>query len=739
MVQKIEDESVDLRLNMSMLDQEEDQKAVLNAINQKLSGMELLWKKDLEKGLIIQIPGEKGSTKSYRVREHRGTPFLLTRVFRAIFYRSKTDKKIIELDVTRSASQARRFSDADGFYRIDKKTWSIFRDIEGERREVRFNLPEGKEKKDSIALLKTIEQIFTTSYSTELSQKRLQTGFGFKIQRKHCPETTYRIQQQREPSYLTKLFRKIVNRINPYPYSEIPNKKIITLDVTRPGIWKRILAKIFCIKNSVYTFKKKELQSPTLRFTGSASYLPSFADPFTVLSTQCFQTIEPETTFVMHKEHRGAYRLVLSQLEQLRLEKIKKRTPKQIDENRRTIQAYKSFLEKEYGKEIVVQILTLCGVDLDSMIANGRPLLPDHVFKCNIAACNIEIPHVEAFWKKLQSAHRILQEEKSDLTQWSEKQQKQPSSLKKLSDLFSIREFRGLEMAVRKRYKDYSLALLCRFLEEIVGGRRVESIRDLSETISSQIISMVMPKDDELDRAFTGRKLRHLEIRGSHAMENHDNENPCRLIFELLHTYKDLAKTDDWANFYELLAHTVVKKALYRPPHGHDQERMRVGLILPAPSTKNGTKRWYYNEAFLDDSQGRVSYDLIPVAKNAKDSNGSLLPFIRVFRSTSSSDHSMNSMDSIAADLAHRHSPGSLKPELGYKHQGDALKERTIPLWVAHFMAPRSLAPDLADKELKEAARLFIEYVKQNSPDNRTLKSVLKIKPGKKLSLSATV
>jgi len=721
-VQEIEDEDVELRFNMSMIDQADDQREILTAIKEKISSQTHLWQHTLKKGLTVSVSKGNLTSKSYRIRETREKPSLLTRIFRAIFYWSKTDKKIMEIDVTRSATQSIHI-DPNEFYRIDERTWSLFRDIEGERREIRFNIPKTKEEKDKVALLKTLEQTFTTAYSTELSQKRLQTGFNFKIDRKHCKKTTYRIQQQKELSYPTKLFHKTVNRIWPYAYSEMPNKKIITLNVTQPGIFKRILNTIFCVKNSVYTFKKKELESPTLRFTGSDSFQSSFTDPFTKLSTWCFQTIESDTNFIMHKQHRGAYRLVLSDVGLLQLEKIgtTTQTPQQ---NRHTVQVYKSFLEKEYGEEIVEQILTLCGIDLDAMIQGSRPLLPDHVFKCNIAACNIEMPHVEALWKKLQSANEIVKDQKGNSEAWKDIMANEISSLDKLCELFSIRELRGLERVIQDKYCNCSLALLARFLTDYVDGRNVESIRDLPEEVSSEIISMLMPTDEDLDNAFTGRKMRHLEITGSRLMENKDNANPCRLIFELLHTYKDLAKTNDWLNFYELLSHTVVKKALYRPPHGNAQERLRVGVILPAPSSKYGA-RWYYNEAFLDDSQGRISYDFLPVAKDAKDKDGNLLPFIRAFRSTSSNKHSINYLDSIAADLAPTRSPGSLKPGLGYKHQGNALEERTIPLWVAQLMAPRSTDPDLAGKELKEIAKLCIEYVRQKSSNNKNVVSAL--------------
>jgi len=581
-----------------------------------------------------------------------------------------------------------------GFYRIDKRVWSMPKE---DGAELRFTMPKLEREHDMIALLKSVNRLFC---SEEVSN--IQKGIVLTVETEDSTKT-YRIRQQKAPSFVTRLFRKVIHTITPYRCSEIRNKKIVFLDVRKMGFWQRIVSKVSRATSFFYTIGNEALQFPRIRFTGSSINAVSFKDPFTTLSAWCFQNVEPATSFIMHKEHKGAYRLVLSRGGELRLEKIgKTRTDEQVREDRRTVRAYRAFLEREYGKRFVKQIKTLCGVDLK----NIGPLLPDHVFKCNIAVNSIEMTHAEAFWRKLKRARDVLPQLHDRLYEPITDENKH--TLKELFRIFPTRELRGLcRVAQGDQQGIPTVNRLSTFLTSLLGHETVDSIRELPEQVSSQVLSMLMPTPGELDRAFTGRKMRHIEIGGSHAMENPNNENPCRLIFELLHVYRDLAKTNDWKNFFELLAHVVVKKALYRPPHGNDAERMRVGVILPAPTSQEGHKRWYYNEALLDDSHGHVSYTFFPVAQGATNH-----PFIRGFRSTSSDRSTMNSLDSIAADL-NPTSPGSLKPELAPKHQGHYLEERTIPLWAAYHKAPKNPTLDLSFEKEKMAAKLFIEYARE--------------------------
>jgi len=612
--------------------------------------------------------------------------------------------------------------DPKGFYRIDKTTWSMFQTIGDKEYEFRFKVPLLKQNTDQIALLKTLEAV-VSSRSEPFSMEKLRRGLTVRIQQKGLPSIKgYKMRQQKGPSVLTRLFRSIA-RIYPYFYSTIQSKKIVTITVSKPSLWNKLVCKVCRIQQAIFRYKANELESPVLRFTGTSFLDQGFTDPFTQLSAWCFQKIEPH--FVMEKEHRGTHRLALSDIgehPQLHLKRITKQASDQIiDENRRTVEAYRRFLEEEHGQEVIGNVKQLCGVDLDFMLQEGLALLPDHVFKCNIAVNSIEMPHVEALWEKLENAYSVLKKIKKRSEQWDETKRTTLASLEEIQKIFTVRELRGLNRVITEKQKAFPVTQerLLTFLETLVIGHQKRSFRDLPEEVSSSVISMLMPTDEELDTAFTGRKIRHIEVKGYHSMGHHDRPNPCRLIFELLHTHKDLRKTNDWQNFFELASHTLSKKALYRPPGGSHKEEMRAGLILPGPSGVKGEKRWYYNQAFLDDSQGKVTYLLLPVAKGAKDRDGTLLPCIKLYRSTASSKSALNSLDSIRSDLHPVSSPNSLKPDLENIYHNHYLAERTIPLWVAYYLADqRSQSGDI---RIVQAGVHFINYLKERSPGNSTL------------------
>ena len=199
---------------------------------------------------------------------------------------------------------------------------------------------------------------------------------------------------------------------------------------------------------------------------------------------------------------------------------------------------------------------------------------------------------------------------------------------------------------------------------------------------------MIMPSDAERKKAFTGRKIRHLCVMGFNTMGEPNTPCRCRDLFELLHIFDDMRKEERWKNFYELLSHVVVKKSIYRESAQPDSagQTVHVGLLIPGPNAKGETRRWFYNEAFFDDSRGNFNLVLLPACDGYRSADNRQLPMIKLYRSTASNRNAENWADSLIADLNPNGAPGSLNPELSLPYENSHFFERTIPVWFGHLL-----------------------------------------------------
>ena len=279
---------------------------------------------------------------------------------------------------------------------------------------------------------------------------------------------------------------------------------------------------------------------------------------------------------------------------------------------------------------------------------------------------------------------------------------------------------------------------LYQYLSTIIGETPPKTVRSLPPALFNQVVDMIMPSDEERSAAFTGRRIRHLSVMGFNTMGKPNIANPARDLFELLHIFDDCRKKEDWKNFFELLAHVVVKKSIFRdtPSSGTAPQQVHVGLLIPAPDSQSGQRRWYFNESFFDDGQGNVNYVLLPACDGYTSEEGRTLPMVKLYRSTASNKNAEDFQDSIAADLNPYGAPGSINPDLSFKYEREHFEQRTIPLWMGHLiMALRMKGWEQGEKASEERSEVFSSSYKEHLLEAGTLcKSYIQVyHPGTEL------
>jgi hypothetical protein len=506
------------------------------------------------------------------------------------------------------------------------------------------------------------------------------------------------------------------------------DRSVLLLDIEKVPVAKRVAAAVHPVfhSESIHSFGGAEGDDLSLPMN-ERLFSSSFEDPFTRLATECFQKYEP--CFVMETEHRGRYRFVFNKEMKIQLEQLDPSKPGYREENRKIVAAYAAFLKKEYGPAFVSQLEDSYNLSFDSMVRAGEPLLPDHVSKCNIGVNSIEIGHIQLLKDNL---HKLFLDLRHHLEGRSENDLKKIPAQQYLAELLaveppllSVRTARGLLRSFPQ--KDPNLDDLLNYLAGLEKND-ARSVRDLRPETLNALVSIIMPNEEELDRAFTGRKIRHLSIMGAHTMGQAAIHNPCRDQFELLHVFADCQKTNDWKNYFELLSHVVVKKSLFRKTPG-TQNSWHLGLLIPGPTSETGEQRWYCAETMFDDHAGNVNYIFLPACRQYRHHDGRLLPMVMGFRNTCFSSNSMNWQDSIAADLNPYGGPNSLKPELVAEYEQQYIQERSIPLWMGYLVAARQI--NQSDREsskkyqtlLLHSAEEFIHYVEKELKGDAELKS----------------
>ncbi len=670
----------------------------------------------------------------------------------------------------------------DRFYRNDDTTWSyILNKQESDQtertnessaepgiKEVRLNI--GKISDDGshvYELASTITTVFEQS-TQKINRELFNQGFEVEIIKedsKHPAAGKWLVQAAKAKKTWSDIFKSFI----PF-FSSIEPKEIIKVEVSKieESAWKKVQS-LFTSRTSCSSTPQEAIifKAPANEYFSSLTSRLSkecFLDPFTRLATDCLTTVEPY--FVMEAEHRGSWRFVLNdETQELTLQKIpassseatEQEKEKIKEENRQVIRFYREFLEEEYGPWFIDLIATNYNLDFKTMIEKGDPLYPDHVSKCNIGVQNIEIRHIEALYRKLEALHTRLfidlnpETNPLSLEETFAKMSQHPTN-KELS--LSLREIRGLLNATRRHIHEnqsepnastfeITLKDIKQYLDTFISDVDCEDIKEAKHTYFNEVVDMIMSSESELERSFTGRKIRHLSIMGFHTMGDKNVSNPCRDMFELLHVFSDLQKTEDWNNFYEILGHVVAKKSLFRKTAVQNSENSsekdiawHVGLLLPGPRTKKNEKRWLCNTEFVDSGDGNVNYTFKLVSRNESDAqNPHVSPMIKLYRSTASNRNAINWQDSLQADLNPKGSPGALNPELTYEYERKSFDERTIPLWVAYTLAASKLMSDIEKLQndqtlsivfkekifdyMKRAVADLTVYFDRNRPDDK--------------------
>ena len=619
-------------------------------------------------------------------------------------------------------------------YRVDDTTWSITRENHhhNQFREVRLSIPHLGNGEERFELITAIQNIFEMN-ADSLTRKRFRQGLRITINKPNSPANgTWDISLHRTSFGVWQIF----------PFTRrLPERNVAILDIRRAK--ERLPSRLFSTADRVATLQIQAWKQPSVLNRRLPAAIPpektilqeSFQDPFTQLATEALETICP--LFVLQESHRGGYRFVLTESNDLFLKSLSSAdvdsASDSLSENRAVVSFYQNFLLREFGQETLSYIESECNIDFDAMRDEGRPLLPDHVSKCNIAANNIELPQVELLWSRLKELFSSLRRylhpgaTVADFLLWIGARLDLP-----LRTLRNLRRLIPTEMGRRPTVEN-----LREFITSLVGPYVLTPLKDLPSDLFNTVVDILMPSDTERQRSFTGRKIRHLCVMGPNTMGAPNIPCPCRDLFELLHIFDELRQKDQrdqenqWEKFYELCSFVVVKKRLYRnrregAPNGIGQT-VRVGLLIPGPNVAGDIPRWFYVDAFYDGKNGDFNYVLLPACNNYRTLDNRPLPFIKLFRDTALTANVEDSWDSIMADLNPR-GPGLLNPEVSIPYEWHHFFDRTIPIWMGYLILALKIRDLTAYQEnallvaqrelfLRKAFEAFISYMSKFHPE----------------------
>lgn len=629
--------------------------------------------------------------------------------------------------------------------------------------EIRIEVPSSLQGNDRYTMVQLItEKIFKAN---RINFETLRKGFSFRTEREeHWKLVAANVNQ----SFL----RSCIQKIPCFAVISHPRVMRMTLSRVHNSPCCQKISKI-----TSFYLNPRELLLPVFNrpFHAEISFpellrRPQFSDPFTELAALSFQSAEQ--FFVMESAHRGSLQFV-RRGGRLRLDPIEdtasmprpsprssppspshtaategsqetsesipvplsprmtgnfldafldttetgtsSKLSQQKEENRTILSYFMKHLRQEYGVWLIDFLKHTYDLDLKKMYEEGLPLFPDHVFKANIGANNIEYGHLVAL---VHTLRRLVQDiEQSPL------EHKKPfldylvlrDEIGSLGHL-SLRECRKLIQQVQEF--SHKEAILLEDVLVYLKGLLPEETREPASLPPAQfhaLVHLLVSTTEELDRAFTGRKIRHSAIFGYHTMGDKKVANSCRDLFELLHIFQEM-KESSWPAYFELLSHVVAKKTLFR--RNIDGTGWHVGLLLPGPNVNEGHETWYYNDTFLDDSKGNFSYTLKPACDGYRQGpheqlGPKPLPYIKLYRSTASDKSALNSHDSLRADLNPDGSPGSLNPSLSYEYERKNFESRTLPLWMGYVLLGylyKDKPTPSYEGWMQKAVQLFAEY-----------------------------
>lgn len=596
------------------------------------------------------------------------------------------------------------------------------------------------------------------------------------------------------------------------PYKVIEIKPVtwsdtLSWNASRAFSW----LKTWVVSEKAYVEHPEPLKATCTLEGSKTSFLlnGAFTDPFTQLATAALK--RDETSFISERDFAGSYRFAWDKKNaELRLEPIsvKPLQPASGEEDPAiaAVIAYRDFLKVTYGWRILDAIKfeneirhygdiftnrsneeeqlfgylkSTFGIDFGEMIRLKQPLLPDHIFKCNIAVGNIEMPQVESLYLRIVKRLKVLPEHIPDMERRfpADTQLNSPKAfvnffqeftsflLDPLSrndlgknglflNLFSLREIRGLYKAFNQFAKgDLTVGRFCAFLDSFdkyIDGYQNpgygEKIRELEPEafhrlmeilyVDTHLLKSQQPKQS--DSFFTGRKITHLGISGYKTMGDRNTYDPSRNLFELLHVYPGLVEADTDDRLNELLSMVVAKKALWSqyplrpieklslPASAQQQDVRRVGRVIPFPA-KDGEPRYYFVDGLLNDGGGDLNYVLVPACKGYMETKGEdprtgkRAPLVKLYRSTASDAEAESGVDTLLADT-NPEKVGSLDFSLGDEYETIYFNRCTMPIWAAYLLTKDTV------HDIPKAKKLFNEEKFKEVPFQPQLGSLEKRK-----------
>lgn len=321
------------------------------------------------------------------------------------------------------------------------------------------------------------------------------------------------------------------------------------------------------------------------------------------------------------------------------------------------------FVEKKFSQEESDKFLSnLIPSDLNHI----RELTPEHVYRFNVGTTNVEFQDID----ECKTALRQALEETLDAPKETPLKE---ACYKKMP----FEMLRKLIQALKKNEEEKIVTLedFRNWMDSKEDG--FNSSEDFNE-----LVSILMPSQEELERSYTGRKIYGM-IKSAYSTAGDKSYKPWVDQQELVQIRKEIEECPSQEAYHEILSHVVVKKHLARR---HQSEGYRVGALIPAPPLNpGGDPRWYSVTSCV--SNGYIySYTLeSPI-------HDPTLPALKLYRSTASSQAALFSEMSVINDFNHINSPGIMGIKMIEDYEKGFFHRRTIPLWVGyHHMGSQKL------------------------------------------------
>ncbi len=399
-------------------------------------------------------------------------------------------------------------------------------------------------------------------------------------------------------------------------------------------------------------------------------FVPPLSDPATELARHCFEKKNHEEARLVWEEGRIVVKPRLPCFTHLfyRIFSCLFSFPAYeayLAENRKTLAYYQTFVIRACGVAKAKEIQAEYGFDFGEMMADGSPLSPKLVYKCNIGMNDIGMADVDRFADEMRS---FL----SSLTQ-SDLRQRTGTHLP-----FSLRTIQGLIALIGP---DQPLQTLKTRFEGLLLADSRKSSSHLPRALFEDCMQVLVTPDRDWDAIFTGRKIQQTIAGYYFDKPWAPYLRPWLDQQELLQTFPELKKADE-RSFHELLVKIVVKKHLMRVDRAH---HWRVGALIPAPSL-DGRARWLRVDEGVDSGRGKFWYTLKPACKE-EDTLG----VYRLYRDTSISPYMQGGGGSLLRDISPSHSIGYLYRDSTEQQDEAFFKKATTPIWVAHLLQGRLL------------------------------------------------